>query len=185
MVSVRMLRSVLIVVAVFALTLFACKNKNSDNESSQGDPVVPYASEFKAIEVDPGASTEQKLAVQACAGLYNRELGGSIYVRGFTAASRLEILERYFSFDAKTNEAVPKDGSKAAFELSLAVAKASVCDKSGKLLATGKDGEKILGELDANLLDRISTAAMELNGLSGQEELAKNSPSPDDASPSN
>jgi len=79
MAPVRLLWSILIVITAFALTFFACRN--GDKGSSRGGKVGRYASEFRAVEVDSGASTEQKLAVQACAGLYNRELGGSIYVK--------------------------------------------------------------------------------------------------------
>jgi hypothetical protein len=39
------------------------------------------ASEFTAVEVGPEASATLQLAVQACAGLYNRRLGGSIYIK--------------------------------------------------------------------------------------------------------
>lgn len=40
-----------------------------------------YASEFTLVELDPAAPGPLQLAVQACAGLNNRELGGSVYVR--------------------------------------------------------------------------------------------------------
>jgi hypothetical protein len=40
-----------------------------------------YASAFRLVELDPEAPAPLKLAVQACAGLDNRRLGGSVYVR--------------------------------------------------------------------------------------------------------
>lgn len=40
-----------------------------------------YATEFVAVDLDPKAPAAFKLAVQACAGLKNRQLGGSVYVR--------------------------------------------------------------------------------------------------------
>jgi len=75
MVPVRLLWSILIVIAAFALTFFAC------GDDDRGGEVVRYASEFTAVEIDPGAPATLQLAVQACAGLYNRELGGSIYIQ--------------------------------------------------------------------------------------------------------
>ena len=74
-----MLRSILIVITAFALTLFACDNR--DKGSSGGGKLVRYADEFTAVQLDPGAPPTLKMAVRACAGLYNREIGGSIYIR--------------------------------------------------------------------------------------------------------
>ncbi len=50
------------------------------DDTGSGD-VWNAASEFTVVEVDPGAAASFQLAVQACAGLYNGELGGSIYIR--------------------------------------------------------------------------------------------------------
>ncbi|UCD85545.1 MAG: hypothetical protein JSU92_04975, partial [Deltaproteobacteria bacterium] len=61
--------------AVGFLSTFGC------SDDDRGGEVVRYASEFTAVEIDPGAPTTLQLAVQACAGLYNRELGGSIYIQ--------------------------------------------------------------------------------------------------------
>ncbi|HMV69623.1 MAG TPA: hypothetical protein PKA64_22465 [Myxococcota bacterium] len=45
------------------------------------DDAPRYATEFTVVEVDPGAAAPLQLAVQACAGLSNRRLGGSVYVQ--------------------------------------------------------------------------------------------------------
>jgi len=51
-----------------------------DDAAAGGDEVTA-ASGFLLVEVEPGAPAPLKLAVQACAGLHNRRLGGSVYVR--------------------------------------------------------------------------------------------------------
>lgn len=45
------------------------------------DAGPPYAREFTVVEVDSAAPVTLQLAVQACVGLHNRRLGGSVYVR--------------------------------------------------------------------------------------------------------
>ena len=49
--------------------------------SCGGDSGPRYATEFVVVEVDPSAPPPFQLAVQACVGLANRDLGGSAYVR--------------------------------------------------------------------------------------------------------
>jgi hypothetical protein len=49
--------------------------------SCSSDDGPRYATTFTLVTVDPSASAPLKLAVQACAGLKNRELGGSVYVQ--------------------------------------------------------------------------------------------------------
>ena len=44
-----------------------------------GDATPRFASAFQGVEVPPETPAPVQLAVQACAGLYNRELGGSVY----------------------------------------------------------------------------------------------------------
>lgn len=66
------LSSVLIV--VFILILFVCSCDDSVNETSR------YAEEFTSVQLDTASEAPLQLAVQSCAGLYNRELGGSLYV---------------------------------------------------------------------------------------------------------
>lgn len=80
MTPVSFFRFTLILISAFALTFFGCKGGGGDNKS-QGGKKVRYAKEFKVVDLDQGEAPEIKIAVRACAGLYNRELGGSIYVR--------------------------------------------------------------------------------------------------------
>ncbi|MSQ85029.1 MAG: hypothetical protein EXR77_19510 [Myxococcales bacterium] len=61
--------------SVVALVLTACA------VADRPPPVPKYATEFVAVDVEPSAPAPLKLAVQACAGLKNRKLGGSVYVR--------------------------------------------------------------------------------------------------------
>lgn len=58
-------------VAAFAMVLGSCG----------GDSGPRYATEFVSVDVAPGTSRSAQLAVQACAGLKNRRIGGSVYVR--------------------------------------------------------------------------------------------------------
>jgi len=51
-----------------------------DNDNADGDE-WNAASQFTVVEVAPEMSASLHLVVQACAGLYNRELGGSIYIK--------------------------------------------------------------------------------------------------------
>lgn len=64
--------SLLIVAPPLTLPLTAC--------SDEGSQPIPNP-DFTVVRVDPGASATLQLAVQACAGLHNREQGGSIYVQ--------------------------------------------------------------------------------------------------------
>ena len=66
---------------VLAVLITAFTLGCGDDGSARGDAVVRYASEFTVVEIDPDASATLQLAVQACAGLNNRELGGSIYIQ--------------------------------------------------------------------------------------------------------
>lgn len=58
-------------------------DSGATDDSGDGDADRPrlYASEFTAVEVESDAPATVQLAVHACAGLYNRELGGSIYIQ--------------------------------------------------------------------------------------------------------
>jgi hypothetical protein len=67
-------RSIVIGISPLLAMLTAC------NWGDSGDDGPNYASEFTVVQVEPEASAALKLAVQACAGLKNRKLGGSIYV---------------------------------------------------------------------------------------------------------
>lgn len=51
-----------------------------------------YAREFRVVQIDASASVTTQLAVHACAGLFNRRLGGSVFVQTDPAApqSRLD-----------------------------------------------------------------------------------------------
>ncbi len=66
---------------ILAVLIIAFTLSCGDDGSARGDAVVRYASEFTVVEIDPDASATLQLAVQACAGLNNRELGGSIYIQ--------------------------------------------------------------------------------------------------------
>lgn len=46
---------------------------------ADGDSGPRFASEFTVVTIDPATPATVQLAVQACAGLHNRELGGSVY----------------------------------------------------------------------------------------------------------
>ncbi len=45
------------------------------------DTAPRYATEFIVVDIDPATPAPVQLTVQACAGLYNRETGGSAYTR--------------------------------------------------------------------------------------------------------
>lgn len=62
-----------IVIAAFAVALVAC----GDDDEVAGSP---NAGELTVVGLDSTASAPLRLAVQACAGLNNRALGGSVYV---------------------------------------------------------------------------------------------------------
>ena len=109
------------------------------------------------------------------------ELDGEVYVRSFTAAKRLKLIEEHF--DMKGGQTVPKEDK--SFQLQFAVVRASLCDKGGHLIADSEEGQQVLNEMSAKLLDRICEAAMELNGLRDQEAVAKNLPSQGDSLASN
>ncbi len=52
-----------------------------DDDTGDDDTTPAYADEFKVVEIVAETTAIEKLAVQACAGLYNRRLGGSVYTR--------------------------------------------------------------------------------------------------------
>jgi len=108
------------------------------------------------------------------------ELDGIVYVRSFTAAKRLRLIEEHF--DMKGGQTVPKEDK--SFQLQFAVVRASLCDEDGRLIADNDDAQDALEQMSAQTLDRICEAAMELNGLRDQEAVAKNLPSQGDSSPS-
>ena len=57
----------------------ACRQEKVSNPEEEAGP--QYASEFTAVMMDPEAQPSFQLAVQACVGLYNRRLGGSVYLQ--------------------------------------------------------------------------------------------------------
>ncbi len=57
-----------------------CKQLAPSPSPSPSAAAGPVSSRFTAVTVDPGAPAPLQLAVQACAGLYNRKSGGSVYV---------------------------------------------------------------------------------------------------------
>jgi hypothetical protein len=59
--------------ALCAIALGACGKDEDDGPQ--------YATEFTAVALDQAAPAPLQLAVQACAGLHNRQLGGSVYVK--------------------------------------------------------------------------------------------------------
>ena len=59
------------------LLLGSCK----DTGGEAVEPGPSYAEHFTAVSLDPDASPAVKIAVRACVGLMNRELGGSAYVQ--------------------------------------------------------------------------------------------------------
>jgi hypothetical protein len=66
----------LLATGLLALSFSAC----TEEDPPPAD-VPQYATEFTVVQLDPGALAPLQLAVQACAGLENRKLGGSIYVQ--------------------------------------------------------------------------------------------------------
>lgn len=60
------------------LPLPACK---ATEENDRTVAQVEYAAEFRIVRIDASASTATQLAVHACAGLFNRRLGGSVFVQ--------------------------------------------------------------------------------------------------------
>lgn len=69
----RTRRSIPYVFASAAVVLGACDS---------GEPPGPrYAESFIVVDVDPAIPATDQLAVQACAGLANRKVGGSVFVR--------------------------------------------------------------------------------------------------------
>jgi hypothetical protein len=109
------------------------------------------------------------------------ELKGAAYVRSFTAQKRLELIEEHF--DMNGGQSVPKDGKQ--LQLQYAVVRLCLCDASGNLIAENDEGLELLKQMSAEMLDTICNAAMELNGLAGQELIEKNLPSQGDVSPIN
>ncbi len=57
----------------------AADDDTTDDDTGDDDTTPVYADEFKVVEIASETPATVKLAVQACAGLYNRELGGSVY----------------------------------------------------------------------------------------------------------
>ncbi len=74
----RLANSLLLGLGLAALAFSACR---SEEEQVPEEQAPRYATEFTAVELDPEAPAPLQLAVQACAGLKNRALGGSIYVQ--------------------------------------------------------------------------------------------------------
>lgn len=79
-----------IMVLFLSVVVMACgddgDDDNSDDDDDSGDDDTTdddddstVADEFKVVEIDPETAPTVQLAVQACAGLYNGNLGGSIY----------------------------------------------------------------------------------------------------------
>ena len=54
---------------------------DDDNDTDDDDTTSEDVYEFKVVDIAPETAPAIQLAVQACAGLYNRERGGSIYTR--------------------------------------------------------------------------------------------------------
>ncbi len=64
-----------------ALAALLAQAACSAAEAPTPAPTPKYATEFVAVDVEASAPAPLKLAVQACVGLHNRKLGGSVYVR--------------------------------------------------------------------------------------------------------
>jgi len=56
--------------------MFACSESDQVSHEVSEEVVV-----FKVVDIDPETTPAMQLAVQACAGLYNRKQGGSVYTR--------------------------------------------------------------------------------------------------------
>lgn len=78
--NARMMISLLIVAAVLAGAAIVRGEEGSAGDSAGDSAAGRYAGEFTVVELDPSSPAPLRLAVQACAGLTNRKLGGSIYI---------------------------------------------------------------------------------------------------------
>ena len=91
-----------------------------------------------------------------------------VCVRSFSAAQRAIIIERF--------RTLPPGG---AYPVSLLgqICVSAICDEDGALLFTPTDIESF-GERDGQVVERVATAILRMNALTGdtQEALEKNSP---------
>lgn len=78
MISVRIFPNLLFVMMTCALMLAAC---DSDDVVEVAEETRSYATEFTTVKITLPASASLQLSVHACAGLYNRQLGGSVFVQ--------------------------------------------------------------------------------------------------------
>lgn len=76
MVSLPALRSIGIMVTLGCVTVMACRTDDTVDDAGP-----QYATEFTSVELARDAPAPLQLAVQACVGLKNRKLGGSVYVQ--------------------------------------------------------------------------------------------------------
>ena len=96
------------------------------------------------------------------------EWGGSIAIKSFDGATRSELIK-----PAKDGGGVPDDWMEQ-------IIVASACDKDGNPLFTPED-LPALRKKNAVVLERIFTAAIELNGLSSdtvEKEKGESTPTP-------
>jgi hypothetical protein len=66
---------------VLALVGACGRAEVSDDKGAAADTGATYAEAFRSVRVDASLSVPDQLAVHACAGLYNRRLGGSVFVQ--------------------------------------------------------------------------------------------------------
>jgi hypothetical protein len=78
---VRPLLPLLLAFTAAAACFSACDPDVPPEDPLPEDPTPAYATEFTVVTLDPAAPAPMQLAVQACAGLANRTLGGSVYVQ--------------------------------------------------------------------------------------------------------
>ena len=69
----------LLFVSLIASVFLGGCSENDETDSDVNAKAFGKESGFTAVEIDPATSPAAKLAVQACAGLYNRQRGGSVY----------------------------------------------------------------------------------------------------------
>ena len=70
----------LLAVSVAVGSLVACSGNNDATATDDATPAA-YVNSFTVVNIESGTTPAMNLAVQACAGLYNRRQGGSVYTR--------------------------------------------------------------------------------------------------------
>jgi len=101
------------------------------------------------------------------------EWGGAIYLRKWTGKDR----SMFWSKSIRASEAGAEVNWDTLFDNQVLVVAMSLCDEEGnKLFTTSDEDLAILSAKDGDVLQRLYTASIELNGMTAKstEEAAKN-----------